>query len=390
MNSPAPLPLLGSISVDHFMATHWQRKPLLVRQAFPGFRAPVDTGAVRELAGHDDVQSRLVTATAGRWRLQHGPFEPARIPSDRRREWTLLVQGVDRHLDAVHALLAHFRFLSDARLDDVMISIAGDGGGVGPHLDSYDVFLLQAAGTRRWRIGPVGTRGGSGTDLVDGLPLKILRDFHPDQEWLLEPGDMLYLPPGWAHEGVAVGPCATWSIGFRAPSRLEFLQAWLSEQADTPGGADPRYGDAGTAATRHPARIPAGLDRQLVRWAQSWRPRKADIERFIGRYLTEPATDVWFEPPSRVPSPASFVRLASRDGLRLDRRTRMAYRGSRLFINGEDLPRPAAHGLRRLADLRRLTPRECAALLTDADLAATLREWWSHGWLVTGGPDGPC
>src|SRR5690606_26400779 len=189
---------LGSLSVDEFMRRHWQRRPLLIRQAIPGFTPPLDPRQLVELAADDDVESRLVTRRRGRWALEHGPFEPEDVPALTRRDWTLLVQGVDLHVDAAHALLARFRFVPDARLDDLMISLAGDGGGVGPHVDSYDVFLLQAWGRRRWRIGPVRQ-----PRLVEGLPLKILDGFEPDEEWVLEPGDMLYLPPGWGHDGIA-------------------------------------------------------------------------------------------------------------------------------------------------------------------------------------------
>ncbi|MEI7447697.1 MAG: cupin domain-containing protein, partial [Burkholderiales bacterium] len=206
----APMDLLdaiGGLSVHQFMRRHWQRAPLLVRGAFPGFVPPIDPAGLFALAARDDVESRLIRgATTGRPTVAHGPFD--RLPARRTPGWTLLVQGVDLHDDAVHALLSRFRFVPDARVDDLMISFATDGGGVGPHVDQYDVFLLQAQGRRRWRIAPPGD-----ASLVAGVPLKLLARFEPTEEWVLEPGDMLYLPPGWGHDGVAVGDCTTFSIG---------------------------------------------------------------------------------------------------------------------------------------------------------------------------------
>jgi 50S ribosomal protein L16 3-hydroxylase len=237
---------LGDLSVDQFMRRHWQRAPLLVRRAIPAFAPPIDRAGLVALARRDDVESRLVTAFDGRWSMRRGPFE--RLPPRRRPGWTLLVQGVDAQVDAAHALLRRFAFVPEARLDDLMVSVASDGGGVGPHVDSYDVFLLQSHGRRRWRIAPPGD-----ATLVDGLPVKLLAHFRPTQEWVLEPGDLLYLPPGWGHDGVAEGECITCSIGFRAPSRHEFLAAFLADAADAPGGAAPRFGDRGRPRTAHPA-----------------------------------------------------------------------------------------------------------------------------------------
>lgn len=371
---------LGGVSVDEFLRDHWQRRPLLVRGAVPDAPAPLTADALVELAGRDEVESRLVSASAGRWRLQHGPFDASAVPPLARRRWTLLVQGVDLHDDRAHALLARFRFVPDARLDDLMISLASDGGGVGPHVDSYDVFLLQAWGRRRWRIGWPRSR-----ELVPALPLKILARFEPQHEFVLEPGDMLYLPPGWAHDGIAEGPCMTCSIGFRAPSRHEFLSAFLADAAEAPGGADPRFGDAGRPAAARPARLPEDLRVQLARWARDWRPTPAALDDFIGRYLTEPKPQVWFDRAAPL-SPKELAARASRAGLRLDRRTRMAYRRRSLFVNGEryEPGATAARWLRRLADERRLDAFSAAQAIADPGCSALLLEWHAAGWLRLG------
>lgn len=366
---------LGSVGVARFMRDYWQRRPLLVRQALPALQPPLDPEALLALAARDEVESRLVSAFGGRWRLRHGPFEAGAVPSLRRRRWTLLMQGVDLHDERAHALLGRFRFVPDARLDDLMVSLASDGGGVGPHVDSYDVFLVQAWGRRRWRIGWPASR-----ELVPGLPLKVLASFEPQHEFVLEPGDMLYLPPGWAHDGIAEGPCMTCSIGFRAPSRHEFLSAFLADAAESPAGPDPRFGDAGRRPASRPAQVPEDLRVQLARWARGWRPGPAMLDDFIGRFLTEPKPQVWFE---RAPSinAARFAARAARIGLRLDRRTRIAYRRRQLFVNGERFEAAGAAWLRALADRRRLDPASAARALAEPRCAALLLEWHEAGWL---------
>jgi 50S ribosomal protein L16 3-hydroxylase len=369
---------LGGVSLEQFLRRYWQRRPLLVRQAIPGLASPVDAHELFELAGRDDVESRLVTSFGGRWRLQPGPIERVRLPLTRRKHWTLLVHGVDLHVDEAHALLQRFRFINDARLDDLMISYATDGGGVGPHLDSYDVFLLQAAGRRRWRVG---RKSAGQPALRDDVPLKMIAEFESDEEWVLEPGDMLYLPPECAHEGAALGPCMTISIGFRSPSRVEYLRAWLGDRADSVDGADPRHADRGRTPVARPAQIPASLDRQLIRWARSWRPTQTDIRRFNGRFLTEPKPTVWFDAPARRLNLAQFSARARRHGLIVDRRTRIAYRGRDFFINGECLPGLAVSALCALADQRILDGAKLDNALQHEDVAQLLHQWWAHGWL---------
>lgn len=374
-------PPLGGMSVDEFMRHHWQRKPLLIRNAIPGFQPLLSRDALIELAGQDDVESRLVSLRGRRWSLQHGPFERDQLPARTRRAWSLLVQGVDTQLDAAHDLLARFRFVADVRLDDLMISYASDGGGVGPHLDSYDVFLLQAHGRRRWRIA-----APRPAELLPDAPLRILSNFEPESEWVLEPGDMLYLPPQWAHEGTALGECMTCSIGFRAPSRHELLRGFLADAADALDGADPRYGDDGQAPTRKPGQIPAAMAQTLAGWLADWRPSRARIDDYLGRFLTEPKPSVWFEPPARPLAPGPWWKKAQRLGLRADRRTRLAYRGRHVFINGESVDAgPAALVLlRRLADTRQLPAAGLQSAECDEPTADTLYDWFCAGWIQFG------
>ncbi|HXF47423.1 MAG TPA: cupin domain-containing protein [Burkholderiaceae bacterium] len=371
-----PLTHLGKLPVADFMRRYWQRRPLLVRQAMPGLVAPVPRADLFALARRDDVESRLVTSFSG-WRLQHGPVRT--LPSVRRPRWTLLVQGVDCHDERAATLLARFRFVSDARLDDLMVSYATDGGGVGPHVDAYDVFLLQAAGRRRWRIGPCHDPRPR-----PGLPLAILRRFTPTQEWVLEPGDLLYLPPGVAHEGTAVGhECITCSIGFRAPAWRELVDPWLDTLASRwrPAG---RYRDPGAPATRHPGRLPAAMIDAAFAQLSRLRPRRTDAELTLLAELTDPKPQIVFEPPHRPLSLAKFIELTARSGLRLDRRTRMLYAGARVAVNGELFEVPAAERrlLQTLADRRALPP----AALRDSARAACERlwQWYRAGWLHPG------
>ncbi len=374
----APLTHLGTLPVAAFMRRYWQRRPLLIRNALPGFRTPLDAEALIALAGRDDVESRLVAAFDG-WRLDRGPIARRRIPSQRQPKWTLLVQGCDQHDDAAAALMARFRFIPDARLDDVMISFATVGGGVGPHIDEYDVFLLQGAGRRRWRIGR-----GDRDDLVPNLPLKILRRFDVQHDWVLEPGDMLYLPPGVAHEGTAVdGPCITCSVGFRAPTWAELRDPWFDQLSrfDPPAG---RYGDAGAPVARTPGALPATFVRAAFDAMTRRRPTQADARDALLVLLTEPKPNVVFDRPARPLSTAALRTRAGRTGLRLDRRSRLLYAGAALGFNGElfkleDASRAAMH---RLADLRRLVPADLVAL--DADAWTQLADWHDAGWLHCG------
>jgi 50S ribosomal protein L16 3-hydroxylase len=373
---------LGRLSLEQFMRTHWQRRPAMIRAALPGFSSPISIPALFALAARDDVESRLIDSAGGDWKLEHGPFD--RLPARRRRSWTLLVQGVDLHDDAVHRLLQQFRFVPDARLDDLMISFASDGGGVGPHMDSYDVFLLQAHGKRRWQVAPPGDPA-----LRPGLPVKLLEHFEPTEEWTLEPGDMLYLPPGWQHDGVAVGDCLTFSIGFRAPSRHEFLAAFLAACADEPDGPDPRFTDRGRLPTAHPGELPGDLGDQLRSWALDWRPKPAAVDRFIGCYVTEPKPTVWFDPPAAM-SPSRFGAAARVHGLGVDRRSRIAWRGATIFLNGEAFDASVAgrRALRELADRRALSSARCAQALADEVTADKLHRWHCAGWIILGAPTG--
>jgi 50S ribosomal protein L16 3-hydroxylase len=340
--------------------------------------------ALFALAARDDVESRLIVrGVDDDWRLRQGPVPRRALPPLSQPGWTLLVQGLDLHVEAAHDLLSHFRFVPAARLDDVMLSYASEGGGVGPHIDSYDVFLLQVHGRRRWQVARM-----SGPRLRDDVPLKMLAHFVPEQEWLLEPGDMLYLPPGWAHDGVALGgDCMTASVGFRAPRADELARALLARVADDLPDTDHslRYRDPRQPATVAAGEVPEALQR-FARAAVA-RALAGDevLDRALGEWLTEPKPQVWFEARHRgLKGPA----LA---GVVLDRRTRMAYDGRHVFINGESLRAGGrdARLMHGLADQRGLDAKSLRQLSREArDL---LDDWLRGGWLhpAAGESDAP-
>jgi 50S ribosomal protein L16 3-hydroxylase len=390
MNLREPLALLGGLSPAAFMRDYWQKRPLLIRAALPGVDgggvplSPVTPAELFALAERDDVESRLVvheerpsTARAGRrpaaaaaagWKLRHGPFARRTLPPLKRPGWTLLVQGVDLHVEAAHALLQRFRWVADARVDDLMISYASPGGGVGPHIDSYDVFLLQVHGHRRWRVGPVDDPA-----FVDGLPVRILESFRPTEEWVLAPGDMLYVPPRWGHDGVAEDECMTCSIGYRAPVGTELarelLQRVLDDVEHDP--SEPHFRDPPASATDSPGKVPASLDAFARKAVERLLRDPAQLARALGEVMTEPKPQVWFDAGGERGPGA---------GLRLDRRTRMMYDERHVFINGESFRAAGrdARLMRELADARRLAPAQCARLSGDAQ--AVVADWVAQGW----------
>jgi 50S ribosomal protein L16 3-hydroxylase len=378
MKVDLPLQLLGGLSPQLFMKRHWQRKPLLVRQAIANFKPLLSRTELFELASRDDSQARMVIQDPGKtpgWRFKHGPFERRALPAMKRPGWTLLVQGVDLQHDAVHDLMNQFRFVPDARLDDLMISYASDGGGVGPHYDSYDVFLLQTLGRRRWRIGRQKDKS-----LQPGVPLKILANFEPDQEFVLEPGDMLYLPLLHAHDGIAMGECMTYSIGFRSPSRSELARELLQRLAE---GAEDAVGvcvyrDPLQPAVDQPGEIPAQLLEFARAALQDALKDPLALGRALGEYLTEPKANVWFEGPQDGLTPAP---VKAQEPVRLDRRTKMMFDARHIFINGESFRASGRDAtlMRRLSDQRYLSQQDFGR--TSAQARSLLQTWQEAGWL---------
>jgi 50S ribosomal protein L16 3-hydroxylase len=370
MNTEQPLPLLGGLTPSQFMKRHWQKKPLLVRNAIPGFVPCVGRSDLVALAGEEGVESRLIIDSVKGWKMKHGPFPKRSLPPFSQKKWTFLVQGVDLHHDGVHTLMQQFRFVPDARLDDVMISYASDGGGVGPHFDSYDVFLLQAHGQRKWRIGRQ-----KDLSLQPNVPLKILQNFEAEEEFVLNAGDMLYLPPKYAHDGVAVGECMTWSIGFRSPQEGELARELLLGLADEAfdGVGHALYRDPKQPAVSASAAMPPDLGDFARRAIAKALNDPHLIDSLLGEYLTESKAQVWFDPQDDEPDLSA--------GVQLDRRTKMMYDGRHIFINGESfrVGGKDAANLRHLADVRQLSAGGFKSLSKNAKEA--LADWALAGWL---------
>ncbi|WP_444930879.1 JmjC domain-containing protein [Microbulbifer sp. SSSA002] len=281
----SPLTHLGDMPIEVFMRDYWQQKPLLIRNAFADFESPISGEELAGMALEEAVESRLVleNGESGPWELRTGPFTEEDFLSLPKTHWTLLVQAVDQWMSEIAELKDFFRFIPDWRLDDVMISYAADKGSVGPHYDHYDVFLLQAEGKRLWQQGP---KVDENDPRLEGTPLNILREFEAENSWVLEPGDMLYLPPQYSHWGIAEGGCTTISIGFRAPSAAAILEDLAAEVAmDLPDSQ--RYTDAGAKVAENPAEIDpasvARLQQQLGEWLQQ--PEK--IAQWFGAVMTE-------------------------------------------------------------------------------------------------------
>jgi 50S ribosomal protein L16 3-hydroxylase len=338
--------ILGRLSPAAFLRDYWHRRPLLIRQALPGFAGILDRDTLLGLATRQDAISRLVVDHGGnkaqrRWERHDGPFaelDAQLLPPSR---WTLLVHGVESLVPGGWELLRAFSFIPAARIDDLMVSYAATGGSVGPHDDQYDVFLLQGPGRRRWQL----SRGGDRAHHPDAA-IKVLRSFEAEEEWLLEPGDMLYLPPGVAHYGVAEDPCFTYSIGFLAPSHLDLVQSFLGYlgHALAPGfGADTLIGsDVGTRPPREPLALePAMVDEiggvlDRITW------KRGLVEEFVGCFVTRPKPHVRFTPPARPLTVAAFARrLGGRGRLTLALPSRGLVQRGRLYFNGEAHTVPA-------------------------------------------------
>lgn len=350
-----PLTLLGDLTPAEFMADYWQQKPLLIRGAFPDFLSPLEADELAGLACEEGIEARLVEENGpnGPWQVSHGPFDEATFERLPEEKWSLLVQAVDHYVPSVAALMDEFDFLPRWRLDDLMISYAPPGGSVGPHIDQYDVFLLQASGQRRWQLGGM---TADDAPIIPGIDLRILKDFEIEagSDWVLEPGDMLYLPPGWAHHGVSqTDDCMTISVGFRAPSADEAVTSYadyLGEQLLP----SQRYSDAAMAPAEHPNEIDdAALERMRQLILQTL-DNPVQLSQWFGRVMTQPKyVDQLM--PHDPPMAVSDVVAGLQDGAPLYHApgSRLAWRTdgeiTTLFADGDGYP-CSLELARRLAD----------------------------------------
>ena len=368
-------PLLGGLTPQQFLRDYWQKKPLLIRQAIPGFAGLLDPRQLIELACNEDAQARLVTQQRGKFGLRGAPFGAGDFAGlSKKGQWSVLVQGVNHFLPQAAELLKRFDFIPHARLDDLMVSYAPKGGGVGPHFDIYDVFLLQGYGHRRWQISTQQDR-----TLIEGAPLRVLKDFKVEQEWVLAPGDMLYLPPQCAHNGIAEDDCMTYSIGFRTPWYQELAEQFLVYLQDRIeiGGT---YSDPDLKLQKHPSEIGGQMLKQVAKEIRKVRWDDGDVANFLGCYLSEPKPHIYFDAPVRPLSSARFELAVQKRGVTLDLKTLMQCHGHTVYLNGESYPlkKPAYRILRELADARELPP----ARSLPAEAAALLHEWYLAGYLA--------
>jgi 50S ribosomal protein L16 3-hydroxylase len=369
------LPLLGGLTVNEFLRDYWQKKPLLIRQAVPGFKGLLNPQQLIELACRDDVQARLVTHQRNNWEVRNEPFEPGDFEGlTKKGKWSVLVQGVNHFLPKAAELVKQFSFIPHARLDDLMVSYAPKGGGVGPHFDAYDVFLVQGYGHRRWQISTQDDR-----ELIPNAPLRVLQRFNVEQEWVLAPGDMLYLPPQCGHNGIAEDDCMTYSIGFRTPWYQELAEQFLVYLQDRIE-IDGTYADPDLKTQKHPSEISADMLQQVAQAIRKVQWDDEDVANFLGCYLSEPKPHIFFDAPARPMSEARFAQALQTRGVTLDLKTQMLCQGGTVFVNGDAHPvgKTAYRTLRELADTRALPatdklPREAAALI---------HQWYVDGYLA--------
>ena len=387
-----PLALLGNITPTEFLNEYWQKKPLLIRNAIAGFKGLLDANELAGLSCEEDVQARIVKQSKGKWQVIDGPFDEdifSGLPYGKKdQDWTLLVQSVNHHLPKAAELLAEFNFIPHARLDDLMVSYAPDGGGVGPHFDSYDVFLLQGSGKRLWRVSEQ-----QDLSLVGGAPLKILKNFITKQEYLLEPGDMLYLPPQMAHWGIAMGDCMTYSIGFRAPKKQDLAVEFLSFMQDRLMSDSPiqekralqgLYQDPDLTLQTHPSEISDNMVASVSNMLKTITWDDETVGEFLGAYLSEPKVDVVFKSPRKL-SLEKFNQQLLQKPILLALKSQMLCYKTACFINGEklDLPDSLFSCMQRLADTRCLEVNQQELNIDDlARLNQLLHTHYLSGYLT--------
>jgi 50S ribosomal protein L16 3-hydroxylase len=381
------------LTQQQFLDEYWQKKPLLIRQAFVDFESPISPEDLAGLACEPEIESRLIEENGqdGPWQVSQGPFSEddfARLPAT---NWTMLVQDVDKHLPDLQHILEPFHFIPDWRRDDLMISYAPEHGTVGPHTDGYDVFLLQALGTRRWQIVDIPLIDAP---IIAGLDVQILAEFTPDQTWDLQPGDMLYLPPHFAHHGVAMNDCMTYSIGFRAPSQVDMLDAVVNSMLEH-GLGKMRYNDSNLKLSPHSAEIDAqAVARLKVLLHQAIDHAEPILASALGKFVTETKSSlsaIVEESFTDLPTIDEVNRLFEQgDVLQRNLYCRFAWtaneEGGQLFLAGEAYPvtvKGVLH-LARLTEQNELTITDWQQLKQDPQIVALLCELIAEGgwfWL---------
>lgn len=379
-----PDTLLGGLEPADFLRDYWQQQPLLIRQALPDFDNPLTGDELAGLALEEEIESRLVLEHGKTpWELRRGPFTESDFQQLPERDWTLLVQSVDQFVPEVRELLDYFNFLPSWRLDDIMISYAVPGGSVGPHYDNYDVFLLQVEGHRRWKIGQQCT---TESPILPHDDLRILSEFDTCEEYLLAPGDMLYLPPGVAHHGIAEDNCITWSVGFRAPSHQDILlhfTDYLAQQLSD----DQRYTDVGISPCSRPAAIDDASVERLQQILLSHVQDKEALATWFGRFMTEPRYPELLT-AGEYDHDQLQADIAAGYGLVRNAAARLAYRHDpaqiRLFASGEHclLPPSLLSLIELICSNSYLAAEQLQPWLDDTDAVELLQQLIHKGDLL--------
>lgn len=381
---------LQNFDIDWFLREIWQKKPLLIRNAFTDWENPVEPDELAGLACEEDIESRLITEnqTTNTFAVEHGPFPESRFSEVPPTHWTLLVQAADHWVPEVATLIEPFRFIPDWRIDDVMISYADDGGSVGPHFDQYDVFLIQGLGRRRWQVG---ARCDKDTALRDNPQLRLLANFEATEEWILEPGDILYVPPRFAHHGVAVGnDCMTYSIGFRAPGQFELISHWCDHVLETVSDDD-RFEDVDRVPARNPGEISAAA---LARLRELALEKLADPDSFrewFGSWTTEPKYPQHDYTSTRPISVKTLLSRLQRFGaLHRNPASRFAFAGGDdvlLFVDGHSHRGLDATFVEFVCAHMRWSQPDLAPWLASPPLLATLCALFNQGSVYFDEPD---
>lgn len=386
--------LLGGLSPQEFLQTYWQKQPLFIPNALPDFISPLSPDELAGLACESEIESRLVLEKDGPrpWTLEHGPFAEARFEGLPDTHWSLLVQDCNKYVPALAELMAHFDFIPHWRIDDVMASYAPEQGSVGPHVDQYDVFLIQAMGTRRWQT-------SSDPVMIDNflpdLELNIMRDFSPEQEWIVKPGDMLYLPPGVAHNGVALDDCMTLSVGFRAPSHAEIISAFVDD-AVTHINPKRRYTDPDLQVQQHPGQITEPALRQVRKILRAAVADDQAIDDWFGQFITEAKSAHELEEttgslPSEL-TPEDFLEMFRANGhLQRNPGIRFAFiehaEEVNLFVDSEKFTLSDESGTAAalLCDRQDHSFDELAPALEKAEFLALLTRLFKDGYITLAG-----
>lgn len=345
--------ILGKTSVDTFLKKYWQKKPLLIRNAIENFQSPITEKDLFSIAQDEEAISRLIEYKQGLWQVKYGPFKKSDFPKKKNTPWTVLVQNINHHFSFANSFLNFFKFIPYARLDDLMVSYATKNGSVGPHLDSYDVFLFQAKGEREWKISDQKEFA-----LDKKSAIKIITNFRSKNSWVLKPGDMLYLPPNIGHWGISQSDdCLTYSIGFRAPSSFEIQSKFLDFIQDSLNtNKNYLYKDPNLNLQKDPAEINANMIKKIQQTVNQLRWNKNLINTFIGQLLTEPVETAIFQRPKPI-SLEIFKKNLSKKILELNPKTRMLFIKNNFYINGEliEVDKKYAAYLRQLANNKKIS-----------------------------------